>query len=89
MYHINRVLVVGELICMGMIWWEKRPMELSSLSAQFFCKLKSLSHVQLFATPWSVQSMEFSRPVTLEWVTFHFYSCNKTTLKDILKQLSD
>ena len=24
--------------------------------------LKSLSHVQLFATPWTVQSMEFSRP---------------------------
>ena len=23
---------------------------------------KSLSHVQLFATPWTVQSMEFSRP---------------------------
>ena len=26
-------------------------------------KSKSLSHVQLFATPWTIQSMEFSRPV--------------------------
>ena len=25
-------------------------------------KWKSLSHVQLFATPWTIQSMEFSRP---------------------------
>ena len=25
-------------------------------------KQKSLSHVQLFATPWPIQSMEFSRP---------------------------
>ena len=25
-------------------------------------KLKSLSHVQLFGTPWTVQSMQFSRP---------------------------
>ena len=25
-------------------------------------KLKSLSHVRLFATPWTIQSMEFSRP---------------------------
>ena len=25
-------------------------------------KWKSLSHVQLFATPWTVQSLEFSRP---------------------------
>ena len=27
-----------------------------------FLKRKSLSHVQLFETPWAVQSMEFSRP---------------------------
>ena len=26
------------------------------------CKWKSLSHVRLFATPWPIQSMEFSRP---------------------------
>ena len=26
------------------------------------CKWKSLSHVWLFATPWTIQSMEFSRP---------------------------
>ena len=26
------------------------------------CKWKSLSCVQLFATPWTIQSMEFSRP---------------------------
>ena len=25
-------------------------------------KWKSLSRVQLFATPWTIQSMEFSRP---------------------------
>ena len=33
-------------------------------------KWKSLSHVWLFATPWSTQSMEFSR--ILEWVAFPF-----------------
>ena len=27
-------------------------------------KLKSLSSVRLFATPWTIQSMEFSRPDT-------------------------
>ena len=27
-------------------------------------KWKSLSHIQLFATPWPIQSMEFSRPNT-------------------------
>ena len=27
-----------------------------------FWKWKLLSHVQLFATPWTIQSMEFSRP---------------------------
>ena len=31
-------------------------------------KWKSLSHVQLFATPWTMKSMEFSRPRILEWV---------------------
>ena len=25
-------------------------------------KVNSLSHVQLFATPWTIQSLEFSRP---------------------------
>ena len=33
-------------------------------------KWKSLSHVWLFATPWTTQSMEFSR--ILEWVAFPF-----------------
>ena len=28
----------------------------------FFFFLKSLSHIQLFGTPWGIQSMEFSRP---------------------------
>ena len=29
---------------------------------QIVCIWKSLSHVQLFVTPWTIQSMEFSRP---------------------------
>ena len=33
-------------------------------------KWKSLSRVQLFVTPWTIQSMEFSR--ILEWVAFPF-----------------
>jgi len=34
-------------------------------------KCKLLSHVQLFATPWTIQSMEFSRPeYRPEWVAF-------------------
>ena len=43
-------------------------------------KWKSLSRVQFFATPWTIQSMEFSRPEywsgypfpILEWVAFPF-----------------
>ena len=35
-------------------------------------KWKSLSCVRLFATPWPIQSMEFSRPRILEWVAFPF-----------------
>ena len=35
-------------------------------------KWKLLSRVQLFATPWTIQSMEFSRPEILEWVAFPF-----------------
>ena len=33
---------------------------------------KSFSHVWLFATPWTIQSMEFSRHRILEWVAFPF-----------------
>ena len=33
---------------------------------------KSLSHVWLFATPWTIQSMEFSQARILEWVAFPF-----------------
>ena len=33
---------------------------------------ESLSHIQLFVTPWTIQSMEFSRPELLEWVAFPF-----------------
>ena len=39
--------------------------EMSALShelAEIILKWKSLSHVWLFATPWTIQSMEFSRP---------------------------
>ena len=35
-------------------------------------KWKSLSRVQLFATPWTIQSMEFSRPVYWSGVAFPF-----------------
>ena len=33
-----------------------------SLLSQVEVKWKSLSHVRLFVTPWTIQSMEFSRP---------------------------
>ena len=33
---------------------------------------ESHSFVRLFATPWTVQSLEFSRPRILEWVAFSF-----------------
>ena len=33
---------------------------------------ESRSVVSDFATPWTIQSMEFSRPLILEWVTFPF-----------------
>ena len=32
------------------------------LQLKKWMKWKSLSHVQLFVTPWTIQSMEFSRP---------------------------
>ena len=35
-------------------------------------KRKLLSHVQLFATPWTIQSMEFSRPE--DWIGLPFPS---------------
>jgi len=35
-------------------------------------KWKSLSHVRLFATPWTIQSMEFSRPEYQNGYTFPF-----------------
>ena len=35
-------------------------------------KWKSLSCVRFFATPWTIQSTEFSRPELLEWVAFPF-----------------
>ena len=34
----------------------------ASLNIRLKCLAKLLSHVWLFATPWTVQSMEFSRP---------------------------
>ena len=44
-------------------------------------KWKSLSHVRLFETPWTIQSMEFSRPRILEWVAFPF-SRGSSQLRD-------
>ena len=35
-------------------------------------KWRSLSHVQFFATPWTIQSMEFSRPEYWSGLTFPF-----------------
>ena len=58
-------------------WWTGRPSVLQSTGLQrvrhdwvtelnwtdpLKVKWKSLSHVWLFATPWTIQSMEFSRP---------------------------
>ena len=38
--------------------------------AKFSWKWKSLSCFQLFATPWTIQSMEISRPEYWSWVAF-------------------
>ena len=35
-------------------------------------KWKLLSHIWLFVTPWTIQSMEFCRPRIWEWVAFPF-----------------
>ena len=37
-------------------------------------KWKSLSPIQFFVTPWTIQSREFSRPEYLEWVAVPFCS---------------
>ena len=39
------------------------------LPVGYIVKVKSLSCVQLFVTPWTIQTMEFSRP---EWVAVPF-----------------
>ena len=38
------------------------PKKSTLISLTSKLKWKSLSHVQLFATPWTIQSLEFSRP---------------------------
>ena len=35
-----------------------------------FCSVQSLNRVQLFVTPWTIQSMEFSRPEYLGGLPF-------------------
>ena len=43
-------------------WSESKTLK-NFVSARFFkLKCKLLSHVRLFATPWTIQSMEFFRP---------------------------
>ena len=42
----------------------QRPLVCPGSWAGIGVKWKSLSHVQLFVTPWTIQSMEFSRPNT-------------------------
>ena len=37
------------------------------LESQFLNSVQSLSSVEFFATPWTVQSMEFSGPEYLSW----------------------
>ena len=39
------------------------PWTVYSMRSQKVWKWKSFSHVWLFVTPWTIQSMEFSRPV--------------------------
>ena len=48
--------------------WETLHKSIFILSQWYESKWKSLSHVQLFVTPCTIQSMEFSR--ILEWVAF-------------------
>ena len=43
-----------------------------SSSIDCLMKWKLLSRVQLFATPWTIQSTEFSRPEYWKWVSFPF-----------------
>ena len=49
----------------------ERPLsELPTANKWIFDLCKLLSHVQLFATPWTIQSMEFSRPECWSGQTF-------------------
>ena len=41
---------------------KKKSLEFASYLTQFLGNWKSLSRIWLFATPWTIQSMEFSRP---------------------------
>ena len=52
-------------ICSRGKGWDKNVLVFTFIYFQkaiFFFFGKSLSHVQLFATPWTIESMEFSRP---------------------------
>ena len=42
--------------------WTEEFGGLQSVGSQSEVKWKSLSHVWIFTTPWTTQSMEFSRP---------------------------
>ena len=49
--------------------WIRKAFNTGDLSLLSEMKWKSLNHVQLFAIPWTIQSMEFSRPDY--WVGSH------------------
>ena len=56
-------------------FWSKLLKKTSRITETLKCLWKSLSRVQLFVTPWTIQSMEFSRPGTgvgslslLQWI---------------------
>ena len=58
--------------CDGSLTDWKQNYHMMQQSHSWVWKWKLLSCVQLFATPWAIQSMEFSQARILEWVAFPF-----------------
>ena len=56
-----RKLIISLLFCPLFYMLLHSPPVSTTLQPPWKWKWKSLSHVQLFATPWTIQSMEFSR----------------------------
>ena len=60
--HDSSISCIGMQTLYHWATWEAQPVCISRKCHERRWKWKLLSHIQLFVTPWTIQSMEFSRP---------------------------